>query len=80
VNLLNLLLAALLVGLALRTFLARRNQGGTRPLGDWLYIAAMLLMAVPLLAGRGLIFLSILGVLLLIAAQVWAGWASARRK
>jgi hypothetical protein len=80
VSILNLVLAGLLLVLALRTFAARRGVAGPRPLGDWLYIAAMLLMAVPLLLGRSLILLSILGVLLLIGAQIWAGYSAARKK
>lgn len=73
----RLVLATVLLALALRTLLARRHNPGGRPWSDWLYIAAMALMAVPLLLGRGLIFLSLLGVLLLIAAQVLAGWRQA---
>lgn len=79
-SIINLLLAGLLLVLALRTYSSRRGVSGPRPLSDWLYIVAMLLMAVPLLLGRGLILLSILGAVLLLGAQVWVGYASVRKK
>jgi hypothetical protein len=78
---LRLLLALLFVAVALRIYLSRRRD--PRPLSEWLSIAAFLCVAASMLLSRlsppFSLALGIVGVLILIGAQVLAGFLKVRR-